>query len=104
MPPQEHGSLPAQVRAAIDAALVKALTSGTTAMEHVRPDVADALGLLAETDATGISPDTVEAIRAADEHLRAGRWDDARCALVTARGRLARPDAPGSPARHRASE
>ncbi len=98
-------SLVAQVRAAVDTALVKVLTADTMATADAHPDVVHALKLRADSgDPCGIAPDAVEAIRAVDEHLRAQRWAEARCALVTARGRLARPDATGQPLRHRAPE
>ncbi len=105
MPAPRPDSLAAQVRAAIDTALVKVLTADTTATADAHPDVAHALELLTEADnPAGIARDAIEAIHAVDEYLRSGQWDEARCALVTARGRLARPDTAGTPVRHRAPE
>lgn len=93
MSPSSHHGIVGQVQAAVDTALVKVLTAEAAAMPQVRSHVQHALGLLAQIDddQTIIVQDAADAIRAADEHLHAGRWREARCALVT--GRLARPGA-----------
>jgi hypothetical protein len=57
-----------------------------------RDHVQRAVGLLTDNhDQRAVVQDAAEAIHAAHDHLDQGRWDDARCPLVTARGRLARP-------------
>ncbi|QIZ38578.1 hypothetical protein [Saccharopolyspora sp. ASAGF58] len=95
MSPSSHHGIVGQVQAAVDTALVKVLTVDAAAMPRVRSQVQHALGLLVQIDGDQaiIVHDAADVIRAADEHLNAGRWQEARCALVTARGRLARPGA-----------
>jgi hypothetical protein len=92
MPPPTHDAIACQVREAIDAALVTVLTADSTATRHAHEHVQRAVGLLTNNhDPPAVAEDAAEAIHAAHDHLHHGRWDDARCALVTARGRLARP-------------
>ncbi|WP_190816302.1 hypothetical protein [Saccharopolyspora pogona] len=87
-----HDAIACHVREAIDIALVAVLTAEGAASGHAHAHVQRAVELLADHGGqTAVADDAAEAIHAAHEHLHSGRWDDARCALVTARGRLARP-------------
>lgn len=87
-----HDAIARQVREAIDMALVAVLTGDGDATQQAHPHVQRAVDLLAQNDEQpAVADDAAEAVHAANDHLRSGRWDDARSALVTARGRLARP-------------
>lgn len=87
-----------QLRVAVDAALGVVLSAEApdtdTALRHAWPYLQHAEVVLehAAPDETGEAVDL--AVREAGSVVRAQNFGDTRVALVTARGRLVRPDAP----------
>ncbi len=81
-----------QLRAAVDAALVEMLTGQGAALRHAQPHVHRAVAALARGADQLVTDDAATAVRAAAQAVQAGQPEQARALLVTARGRLARPE------------
>lgn len=95
MPPLPQDAI-TKLRAAVDAGLQELLTSPDPAAQRALSHVQRAIHLL-EVAESAIERDAAESIRTAEQHLNAGHWQDARCALITARGRLVHTGTAPSP-------
>lgn len=81
-----------QLRGNVDAALVEMLTGQDAALRHAQPHVHRAVAALNRGADQLVPHDAVMAVHAAAQAVQAGQAEQARALLVTARGRLARPE------------
>ncbi|RRO19982.1 hypothetical protein EIL87_03125 [Saccharopolyspora rhizosphaerae] len=86
-----HSTSEAALRDAVDTALIDLLTKPDDPADRAREELTRAVGLLDEHPQIDVSADAATAVRSAAEHLVQGEREDARTALVTARGRLSAP-------------
>jgi hypothetical protein len=86
-----HTSTEAALRDAVDTALIDLLTARPGPADRANRELARAVDLLDQHPQIEITADAASAVRTAAEHLAHGSPDDARTALVTARGQLAAP-------------
>jgi hypothetical protein len=86
-----HTSTEAALRDAVDTALIDLLTAQHNPTERAQRELTRAVDLLDQHPHIEISADAASAVRTAADHLAQGARDDARTALVNARGQLAAP-------------
>ncbi|MGW1682300.1 hypothetical protein [Saccharopolyspora sp. NPDC002376] len=87
----QHSSTEAALRDAVDTAFIDLLTAPNNPADRAQQELTRAVNMLDEHPQIEISADAATAVRTAAEHLAHGAWEDARTALVTARGRLSEP-------------
>ncbi|GAA0503637.1 hypothetical protein GCM10011581_26180 [Saccharopolyspora subtropica] len=97
-----HTSTEAALRDAVDTALIDILTAQSNTPERAHRELTRAVGLLDQNPQIDISAAAASAVRTAAQHLARGDRDDARSALVAARGSLAAPGSRLSPESRRA--
>ncbi|MER7013574.1 hypothetical protein ABT324_19330 [Saccharopolyspora sp. NPDC000359] len=87
----QHSSTEAALRDAVDTALIDLLTAQHDPADRAQQELTRAVDMLDQHPQIQISTDAAAAVRTAAEHLAHGCPEDARSALVTARGQLSDP-------------
>ncbi|MCI2421767.1 hypothetical protein MOQ72_30465 [Saccharopolyspora sp. K220] len=91
MTARPHTSTEAALRDAVDTALIDLLTARHSPAARANRELARAVDLLDQHPQIEITADAASAVRTAAQQLAHGSRDEARTALVTARGQLAAP-------------
>lgn len=87
----QHSTTEAALRDAVDTALIDLLTAQHNPADRAQQELRRAVDMLDQYPQIEVSADAAAAVRTAAEHLAHGSPEDARTALVTARGRLSQP-------------
>ncbi|MER7080535.1 hypothetical protein SAMN02982929_00639 [Saccharopolyspora kobensis] len=87
----QHSTTEAALRDAVDTALIDLLTAQHNPADRAQHELSRAVDMLDQHPQIEVSADAAAAVRTAAEHLAHGSPEDARTALVTARGRLSQP-------------